>query len=59
MLEGIEWDDILEWLEKRPNGWGLQDDVSREDNRYSVFEDPDNGVQDLWGVILDRMIQTG
>lgn len=59
LFDGFEWEDIMEKLEKRPDGWGLQDDVSCEETGYSVYEDPANAVRDLWEVVLDRMIQTG
>lgn len=59
LLSGVEWKDIARRLEKRADGWGLQDDVSREDAGYSVFEDPANGVQNAWQELLGRMVATG
>lgn len=59
LFAGVEWKDIVDKLEKRPDGWGLQDDVSCEGTGYSVFEDPANGVHGLWEILLRRMIQAG
>ncbi|KAG9012550.1 ATP-dependent DNA helicase sgs1 [Tulasnella sp. 427] len=59
LLDGIEWQDLLDKLQTRDDGKALQDDVSCEATGYSIFEDTSNGVGDLWKVLLGRMLGTG
>lgn len=59
LMANVKCDDIWDKIISGPSGQGLREDVGKESKGYSVFNDPKNGVDEVWRTVLRRKVEAG